>query len=163
MLIGVVSDTHNNLKNIDKIISLFNKENISLVIHTGDIANAKSLEKFSKLNCKLIGVFGNNDRNEEGIKETATKHNFQFTEPPKSLNLCDRNIAIFHEPELIDEFLSNNKEIDIVIHGHTHRYRQEVLNDVLYFNPGESAGMVEGSNAIGVINLKDLTARRIFF
>ena len=163
MLIGVVSDTHNNLKNIDKIISLFNKENISLVIHTGDIANAKSMEKFSRLNCKLIGVFGNNDRNEEGIKETATKHNFQFTEPPKSLNLCDRNIAIFHEPELIDEFLSNNKEIDIVIHGHTHRYRQEVLNDVLYFNPGESAGMVEGSNAIGVINLKDLTARRIFF
>ena len=163
MLIGVVSDTHNNLKNIDKIISLFNKENISLVIHTGDIANAKSMEKFSRLNCKLIGVFGNNDRNEEGIKETATKHNFQFTEPPKSLNLCDRNIAIFHEPELIDEFLSNNKEIDIVIHGHTHRYRKEVLNDVLYFNPGESAGMLEGSNAIGILNLTDLTAERIFF
>ena len=32
-----------------------------------------------------------------------------------------------------------------------------------YFNPGESAGMLEGSNAIGILNLTDLTAERIFF
>ena len=82
MKIGVVSDTHNNLKNIDKIISLFNEEKISLVIHTGDIANAKSLERFSKLDCKLIGVYGNNDRYECGIEETAEKNNFLFQEPP---------------------------------------------------------------------------------
>ena len=163
MLIGVVSDTHNNLKNIDKIISLFNKEDISLVIHTGDIANSGSLEKFSKLSCRLVGVYGNNDRYEVGIKETAARHNFQFQEHPKSINLCERNIAVFHEPELIEEFLLDKKNIDIVLHGHTHRYRNEVLNDVLYFNPGESAGMVEGSNAIGIINLIDLTAKRIFF
>ena len=43
MLIGVVSDTHNNLKNIEQIISLFNNEEITLVVHTGDIANSKSL------------------------------------------------------------------------------------------------------------------------
>ena len=50
MLLGVVSDTHNNLKNIETIISLFNDKKVSLVIHTGDIANAQSLERFSKLN-----------------------------------------------------------------------------------------------------------------
>ena len=49
MKIGVVSDTHNNLKNIEIIINLFNDEKVSLVIHTGDITNANSLEKFSKL------------------------------------------------------------------------------------------------------------------
>ena len=48
MKIGVVSDTHNNLKNIEIIINLFNDEKVPLVIHTGDIANANSLEKFSK-------------------------------------------------------------------------------------------------------------------
>ena len=64
MQIGIVSDTHNNLKNIDKIISLFNEERVSTVIHTGDIASARSLEKFSELKCKLVGVYGNNDRNE---------------------------------------------------------------------------------------------------
>jgi len=163
MQIGVVSDTHNNLKNIDKIITLLNREDISLVIHTGDITNAKSLEKFSRLKCKLVGVYGNNDRNEKGLKEIATKYNFQFQEPPKSLTLCNKKIAIFHEPELIEDFLLDNDEIDIVIHGHTHRYREEIKSDILFFNPGESAGMREGSNAIGVIDLRAITARRIFF
>jgi len=163
MLIGVVSDTHNNQKNIDQIISLFNDEEIQLVIHTGDIANANSLDKFSKLNANLIGVYGNNDRNEAGLEDVAIKNNFQFQEPPKLLTLLDRNIAIFHEPDSIEEFLILNRNIDIVLHGHTHRYRNEIENDVLFFNPGESAGMQTGMNAIGLVDLKELEARRIFF
>ncbi len=163
MQIGIVSDTHNNLKNIDKIISLFNKEKVSFVIHTGDIANANSLNKFSQLNCKLIGVYGNNDRNEKGLKEVANKNNFLFQEPPQTIILCNKNIAIFHEPEDIDDFLTENQKVDIVIHGHTHRYRNEIKKGVLFFNPGESAGMFPGKNAIGVLDLKKMETKRIFF
>lgn len=163
MQIGVVSDTHNNLKNIDKIISLFNEEKLPYVIHTGDIANAQSLEKFSKLESILIGVYGNNDRCEIGIKEIAENNNFQFQEPPKKLTLCRKNIVIFHEPEGIENFLSINKDIDIVIHGHTHRYRNETQNGVLIFNPGECAGMQRGNNAIGILDLRSLETKRIFF
>ena len=35
MILGVVSDTHNNLKNIDTIISIFNEEEVDLVITLG--------------------------------------------------------------------------------------------------------------------------------
>ena len=163
MRIGVVSDTHNNLKNIEKIIDLFNNENVSLVIHTGDIANANSLDKFSRLNSDLIGVYGNNDRNETGIKEVVSKNSFQFEEPPKTLKLNGKNLAIFHEPDFINEFLKENQNIDVILHGHTHRYRNEIKNDILYFNPGESAGMQSGKNAIGIIDLKELSTKRIFF
>ena len=163
MQIGIVSDTHNNLKNIDKTISLFNEERVSTVIHTGDIASARSLEKFSELKCKLVGVYGNNDRNEIGLKEVAEINNFLFREPPNLLTLDDRNLAIFHEPDLIDDFLMQNENIDVVVHGHTHRYRKEIINGVLFFNPGECAGMKEGRNAIGILNLKSLETKRIFF
>jgi len=163
MQIGIVSDTHNNLKNIDKIISLFNEERVSTVIHSGDIASARSLEKFSELKCKLVGVYGNNDRNEIGLKEVAEINNFLFREPPNLLTLDDRNLAIFHEPDLIDDFLMQNENIDVVVHGHTHRYRKEIINGVLFFNPGECAGMKEGRNAIGILNLKSLETKRIFF
>ena len=78
MLIGVVSDTHNNLKNIDRIISLFNTKRVCTVIHTGDITNANSLDKFSLLDSKLYGVYGNNDRNELGLTEIAKKNNFRI-------------------------------------------------------------------------------------
>ena len=79
------------------------------------------------------------------------------------MSLCEKNIAIFHEPELIEDSLLKKEKIDIVIHGHTHRFREEVKSDVLFFNPGESAGWLEGSNAIGVIDLVAVTAKRIFF
>ena len=163
MKIGVVSDTHNNLKNIEKIINLFNDERVPVVIHTGDISNANTFERFSKLNSKLIGVYGNNDRNESGLKEVAQKNNFQFQEPPRRLSLLDREIVIFHEPDKIDQFLSENKLIDVVLYGHTHRYENKIKNGVLFFNPGESAGMQKGSNAIGILDLKNMEAKRIFF
>tara|TARA_Y100001970_G_scaffold68128_1_gene86809 strand:- start:3193 stop:3684 length:492 start_codon:yes stop_codon:yes gene_type:complete len=163
MKIGVVSDTHNNLKNIEIIIDLFNDEKVPIVIHTGDIANANTLERFSRLNSELIGVYGNNDRNELGLREVAKKNNFQFQEPPKRLSLVDREIVIFHEPDYIDKFLSENGLINVVLYGHTHRYENNTKNGVLYFNPGESAGMQKGSNAIGILDLINLEAKRIFF
>lgn len=163
MQIGVVSDTHNNQKNIDKIITLFNEEKVNLVIHTGDITNSDSLERFSKLDKELVGVYGNNDRNEAGLGETAKNNNFLFQEPPKILTLCNKNIAIFHEPDPIEDFLSQNNNTDVVLHGHTHRYRSETINGVLFFNPGECAGMRAGNNAIGILNLKNLQTKRIFF
>lgn len=163
MKIGVVSDTHNNLKNIEIIINLFNGLKVPLVIHTGDISNAKSLQQFSKLNAELIGVYGNNDRNEPDLKEIALENNFLFQEPPKRLSLMNREIVIFHEPDNINHFLSENKMINVVLYGHTHRYENNTKNGILYFNPGESAGMRKGSNAIGILDLINLEARRIFF
>ncbi len=163
MIIGVVSDTHNNLKNVNEIISIFNKKKLELVIHTGDITNATTLEKFSDLNCPLVGVYGNNDLNENGLLEVANRYGFLFKNPPLVIKENQRSIAIFHEPELIDDFLSKNKKIDIVLHGHTHRYRNETKNNVLLFNPGESAGMLKGKNAIGFVNLDNLSIERVLF
>ena len=163
MIIGVVSDTHNNIKNIDKIISLFNNENLDLVVHTGDITNAKSLNMFSNLNCPLVGVYGNNDYEENFLYEVARDNNFNFQNPPLVINKNQRSIAIFHEPEPIEDFLLQNKNIDVVLHGHTHRYRNEYINGILFFNPGESAGLLKGKNAVGIINMENLSAERIFF
>ena len=163
MRIGVVSDTHNNLKNIDKIISLFNEIGVESVFHTGDIANSTSLEKFSRLNCKLYGVYGNNDRSETDLDVVVKRNNFLFSNPPVKITKGDRSIVIFHEPDLVEEFLLDNSNIDLVLHGHTHRYRNEIVGNTLIFNPGESAGILKGRNAVGMVDLKSLSAERIFF
>ena len=163
MLLGVVSDTHNNVKNTENIISLFNENNVDLVLHTGDITNKNTLERFSKLNCNLRGVFGNNDRQEKGLYEVSSKYNFDFREPPYAFSIMQKRIVMFHEPDGIENFLEVNNSIDIVVHGHTHIYREERINKTIVFNPGESAGMFKGRNAIGLIDLKTLELRRIFF
>ncbi len=163
MLVGVVSDTHNNIKNIENIINIFNKEKVNLVIHTGDISKAKTLRLFSYLNCPMTGVFGNNDRTEEGLKEVCYEYNFNFQEPPLSLSLEGKEIAVFHEPELIDSYIKEHVDVQLIVHGHTHRYREETLNNIIIFNPGESAGSLKGKNALGIIDISNLKIRRIFF
>ena len=163
ILIGVVSDTHNNQNNIKKIISLFNKEQVSHVIHTGDITNSASLSLFSKLNCPLSGVYGNNDRVELGLEKVANDLNFKFQNPPLLFSLNDKKLAIFHEPDNISKFQEDN-QVDIILHGHTHRHREEVIKNTLIFNPGESAGIMKGKNALGLIYLGEaIRIKRVFF
>ena len=110
-----------------------------------------------------MGVFGNNDRIEKGLKEVCEEYNFNFQEPPLSLTLKNKKVAVFHEPELIKGYVNNNQDIDLILHGHTHRYKEEITNGIIYFNPGESAGSMEGKSAVGLINMCNLKIKRIFF
>lgn len=163
LVLGVVSDTHNRVSHVEKIIDIFNANNVDCVVHTGDITQAKTLKKFSRLNSTLIGVFGNNDLKEEGLKETSQECGFNLQHPPLITNMGGRRIAIIHEPDGITEIMENDTCLDLILHGHTHKYRLEEIKGVKIFNPGECAGMLEGKNSVGLICLRDLKIKRIFF
>ena len=163
MILGVVSDTHNHIANVKKIVTIFNSRKVDLVIHTGDISQPKTLERFSRLNCDLYGVYGNNDLEEKGLQETAKANGFKFQLPPLYFEYGGRNIAVMHDPLNLEEIIERYKTLDLIIHGHTHRYRYEIIGGVVVFNPGECAGIMKGKNAIGIVNLKELSFERIFF
>ena len=163
MILGVVSDTHNRISNVEKIIDIFNSNHVDKVIHTGDITQAKTLSQFSRLNCPLLGVYGNNDLEEKNLVETAVQNGFIFHEPPFSIKIGEKKIAIFHEPDEIESYIKKDPSVNLIIHGHTHRYRNEKIGSVRIINPGESAGIIEGKNAVGLIKLSDLSFQRIFF
>ncbi len=162
MLIGVTGDTHNNLKNISKICDLFNKANPSLVIHTGDITLPKTLTAFSKLNMPLIGVFGNNDKFEKkGLLKEAKKFNCNLFDEPHEIEIGEKKIIIIHHPELINEKMILSA--DFILHGHTHRYRSELIKNTLIFNPGECAGILKDKNNIGLLDTEKKTSKIINF
>jgi len=163
MILGVVGDTHNRLSNVEKIIDIFNEKNVDKVIHTGDITQAKTLDRFSRLKCPLLGVYGNNDLEEKDLKDVAKQNGFDFQLPPFYVEIAKRKIAVLHDPLELEQTINRCSSLDIILHGHTHRYRHEVINDVTVFNPGECAGFVKGKNAIGCVNLKNLSIERYFF
>ena len=86
-----------------------------------------------------------------------------FREPPLSLILENKKIAVFHEPDLIEGHIKDNQDTNLILHGHTHRYKEEIIDGIIYFNPGESAGSMEGKSAIGLIDMGNLNIKRIFF
>ena len=161
MRIGVVCDTHNNLKNVRRIVELFNDSNVDLVIHTGDITKGSTLDLFAGLDCGLVGVFGNNDVERSGLAESMSKHGFDFRDPPYSMQYDGRQILITHDPASLDRH--SISEVDLVLHGHTHLKRIERSNRGLIFNPGECAGHMAGYNAVGVVDLHNLSVEILNF
>jgi Icc-related predicted phosphoesterase len=53
--IGVISDTHNNLGNVARIVELLNRAAVDRVVHTGDITQPKTLEVLARLAAPLYG------------------------------------------------------------------------------------------------------------
>tara|TARA_A100001011_G_scaffold344017_1_gene378761 strand:+ start:1719 stop:2243 length:525 start_codon:yes stop_codon:yes gene_type:complete len=162
LLIGIVGDTHNNLVNISKICQLFNSKKVNLVIHTGDISLPKALYAFKELNCKMIGVFGNNDQGDkEALVETSKELNFEFFNGPHFLKVENIVFSIIHDPLDIDEEMMSKS--NVIFHGHTHRFRCEKIKNVLIFNPGECAGFMKNKNQIGIFDTEKNTPRILSF
>ena len=162
MLIGIVGDTHNNLKNISKICDIFNAEKVDLVVHTGDITLPKSLKAFRELNCKLLGVFGNNDIDEkDDLLEASKDFKCNIHDEPFFCEFNNKKICIVHHPDLINDNLI--RQADFIFHGHTHRYRNEIIDKTIIFNPGECAGFLKGKNQIGIVDIENPLPRVINF
>lgn len=154
MRIGIVSDTHNNLKNVRRIVELFNAANVERVIHTGDISQAKTLDVLAGLDAPLTGVFGNNDEERESLGTAIEQHGMMFVDPPLLLNWHNRSIVVVHDPLELEGV--HTPEQHLVLHGHTHRQRIERRGPQLIFNPGECAGHMQGHNAVGIVDLETL-------
>ena len=161
MRIGVVSDTHNNLKNTKRIVALFGEANVDAVIHTGDITKGSTLALFADLTVPLHGVFGNNDVERQGLDEVIEANGFHFAEPPLQLNLDDHNLVVVHDPRLLEGL---ELPFRLALHGHTHMFHKEYIQaEQLVFNPGECAGHMQGHNAIGVVDLNSLETELLKF
>ena len=162
MRIGVVGDTHNRMTNVAKIVALFREARVTRVVHTGDITEARVLATFAELDVPLVGVFGNNDRHTRSeLRTDAKRYGMDLVDPPRTLDWGGRQILVAHDPEEVPTALPG--EVDLVLHGHTHRHRHEVIDRTLFFNPGECAGMLEGRNAVGLVDLADLTPTLLRF
>jgi putative phosphoesterase len=161
MRIGVVSDTHNNLRNVGRIVELLNGAAVERVVHTGDITQAKTLEVLAGLEAPLVGVYGNNDQERGALEHTAGALGIRLVDPPLRLRWAERRLVVVHDPvHLEPELLADH---DVALHGHTHRFTHEEREGALVFNPGECAGMLEGRNAIGVLDLASLDLELLRF
>ena len=161
MRIGVVSDTHNRLINVARLVELLNQAGVAAVFHTGDITQPATLEVLARLDAPLVGVFGNNDAGERhGLEAAAGRFGMRLLDAPHSLALAERRIVVVHDPRALDGALAGH---DLALHGHTHRYAHERRDGCLVFNPGECAGHVAGLNAVGVVDLVTLSTELLRF
>lgn len=155
MIVGVISDTHDNLFKINKAVKFFNKKKVGFVFHLGDFVAPFAVNLFNQLHCPWQGVFGNNDGEREGLLKISAG---KISPAPLRVELDNRRITLVHDINTID---ITKEFADIILFGHTHRIQVETNSPPLLLNPGEGGGWLTGKSTLALLNLKDLTYRII--
>ena len=154
MLIGLISDTHDSLPMIEKAINRLNEEKVELVLHAGDYVAPFVIPKFKALNCKLIGVFGNNDGDHELLRKRFSETtNCTIRGRFAEINVEGFVIALLHgdESELLNAVASHGG-FDAVVHGHSHANVSMNMGKTLVVNPGEVCGYLTGKPTLALLD-----------
>lgn len=163
MKLAIISDTHDNLTNLEKFLAYAAKEKIETVIHCGDITNAETLTKLAEGFARPIYfVYGNVANSRGDLAAAARNFSHVFNcEDSGEAKLGGKLIAFCHKPEEA-QALVQKKDYNFVFYGHTHRPWVERVGDTLIVNPGTLAGMfMEATFAVfdssaGSLDLKTL-------
>jgi putative phosphoesterase len=154
MLLGILSDTHDDMSAIRKAVDIFNARGVAHVIHAGDLTSPFTFEVLNELNCRISGVFGNNDGDRLLLTQ---KSEGNLSPQPLLMTLGGKKIVVVHEPDLVSA-LGDSGHFDLVIFGHTHKSDFRKVNETLIINPGKAARLHKGESTIALVDLQSMEA-----
>jgi putative phosphoesterase len=150
MKIGLISDTHDNIQNIQNAITSFNDKHVRVVIHAGDIVSPETVEVFEGI--RLIGVLGNNDLEVRELTSAFNKIGGQLKGEFCEIEQDKLIFAVYHgtDSRRKESFIQCGK-YDVVVCGHTHRVQNKKVGKTLVINPGTANGWFFGYPATAAI------------
>lgn len=140
MKIAIVSDTHGNTTNFQKIVGWLNKEGIKMILHCGDIGSPESLkESLANFRGEFQGVLGNMDEDWTSLSEYQNPPKIKVEKEMLEKKVGVKRLAVIHRPESARKLAESGK-YDLVFYGHTHQPWEEKVGNCRMINPGEAAG-----------------------
>ncbi len=157
MLIGIMADSHDNLPKIEQAVRFFNQREVEVVLHAGDFIAPFVVNKLKDLSCNLVGVFGNNDGEREGLKKRINEIG-EIHPSPFPFTWLGKKFLLVHDFQDLAEKKLNTASFDIVIYGHTHQAKIGKEGESLLINPGECGGWLTGKSTVALLDLKTMKA-----
>lgn len=136
MKIAIISDSHDDIKNIEKFRKIAEKQ-ADAVIHCGDMCTPVS--QWFDWKIPIYYTFGNIDGAVYEAMKKAEGTQFHIFKPFGEIELAGKKIAFIHFPKLAHG-LSCTKNYDIVFYGHNHIAKKEKVENCWLVNPGELVG-----------------------
>ena len=167
-MIGVISDTHDDLEAVKRAAKVFAEKRVSLVLHLGDIVAPFTLRALHDNGVKrLVAVYGNNCGERLGLREVAGKLGYEIHEWPHLIELGGKRFLMIHgigpveKTKMLVDSLAKSGDYDAVLYGHTHVIDNRVVGSTLVLNPGEACGCLNGKRTAAIINTETMKAEII--
>ena len=156
-LVGIVSDTHDNLPLIDGAVKQLNRYGVGTVLHAGDYISPFTVSHFKPLKAKIIGVYGNNCAERSLLKKLFKDIGADLRGFFAEISVDGLKIALLHghDEELLNSII-NSEAYDVAVHGHTHQAKVQRVGSTLVINPGEVCGYLTGKSTMVTLDLKTL-------
>jgi putative phosphoesterase len=157
-MIGILSDTHDNIDAIRRAVGIFKDAGCSLIIHAGDFVAPFAARELGAAGIPVRAVFGNCDGEKHGLAEAVNPFG-TVQEPPLVLRIEGKSILVVHRDN--EARKSIRAGYDAVIFGHTHRSEVRHAGGTLLVNPGEVGGWVTGLRTVALLEPASLDAEII--
>ncbi len=159
MLVGLISDTHDNVTMIKTAIRKLNDLDVGLVLHAGDYISPFTAKPYVDLKAKMIGVYGNNCAEREKLREVYAAVGKELVGNFAEIDAGGKKIALLHgHDEALLKSLIVHGSYDIIVHGHNHKSKIEKVGKTLVINPGEVGGWLYGRSTLAVLDSDKFTA-----
>jgi putative phosphoesterase len=161
MILGVLSDTHNNHENLRRALDVFRREGVTTLIHCGDMTSPETAALLAGFEVKHVS---GNMANAPGALRRAllalNPDNFSGISYSGQIDGVWVAATHGHLSGTIDKFLRDGRYA-YVFHGHTHRRRDEKVAGMRFINPGALGGAWHEERSICVVDLDEGEVRFI--
>lgn len=142
MLVGIFSDSHDNLVNIQKFLHFAKVNNFSELIFCGDLCAPATLEKiiYPNFSGPIHMIYGNVADRDLLFQLKSKLPTVKLYGDQGEFIIDNLKIAINHYPDVARKLAESGK-YDYVFYGHNHTPWLEVIGQTVLANPGTLAGM----------------------
>jgi putative phosphoesterase len=131
MKIGLISDTHNNIVNLDKAIKKLRELGAEKIIHLGD--NYTDIDEIGETRIlRVPGVFSECYQNPDILNRIVCYFSGWRVLITHTVSSHENDLRGDIKPE---EYIQN-KIIDVVLYGHTHIPDIKKEDKIIFINPG---------------------------
>lgn len=155
-MIGILSDSHDNLDNLREAVRIFKEMDCTRILHAGDFIAPFAARELGAAGCPITAVFGNCDGERKGLRAALMPFGEIFSEP-YLFQAEGLRILLTHRDHLIRRYLRTHN-LDLLVYGHTHKPDNRREGTALVLNPGEAGGWMSQRGTAAVLDPKTLTA-----
>lgn len=139
MNVAIISDSHDHLDNLRKVLSAV--EDTDALLHCGDlVAPFVIVELGERFKKPVHIVYGNNDGDHALIEQRAKNFpHITLHGATGTIEIGGKKIAFVHEPENMQSYLDEGT-YDLICYGHTHQVDHRMEGETLVVNPGDVMG-----------------------